>query len=242
MAKKPENAGPSVSAQEALDFHAMGRPGKLEIVPTKPMATQRDSRLAYSPGVAVPVLAIAEDPSSAYDYTTARQPGRRHLQRHRHPRPRQSRRAGLEAGDGRQGGPVQALRRRRLDRPRGRHRGRRQPSSTACAISAPPSAASTSRTSRRPDCFIIEQRLRELMDIPVFHDDQHGTAIIAAAGLINALDITGRDMKTREARLQRRGRGRHRLHRTAQVDGLHAREHHPLRHQGRGLSRAAPKA
>src|SRR5690349_22120340 len=69
MAKKPENAGPSVSAQEALDFHAMGRPGKLEVVATKPMATQRDLSLAYSPGVAVPVKAIAEDPSRAFDYT-----------------------------------------------------------------------------------------------------------------------------------------------------------------------------
>src|ERR1700754_4283004 len=70
MARKTENNGPSVSAQEALEFHAMGRPGKLEIVATKPMATQRDLSLAYSPGVAVPVLAIAEDASKAYDYTT----------------------------------------------------------------------------------------------------------------------------------------------------------------------------
>src|SRR5437870_11000247 len=69
MARKTENSGPSVSAQEALEFHAMGRPGKLEIVATKPMATQRDLSLAYSPGVAVPVLAIAEDPSRAFDYT-----------------------------------------------------------------------------------------------------------------------------------------------------------------------------
>ena len=68
--KKPDNAGPSVSAQEALEFHSMGRPGKLEIIPTKPMATQRDLSLAYSPGVAVPVQAIAEDPEPAYDYTT----------------------------------------------------------------------------------------------------------------------------------------------------------------------------
>ena len=70
MARKTENSGPSVSAQEALEFHAMGRPGKLEIVATKPMATQRDLSLAYSPGVAVPVRAIAEDPSRAFDYTT----------------------------------------------------------------------------------------------------------------------------------------------------------------------------
>src|SRR5262245_3384946 len=68
--KKNDGAGPSVSAHEALEFHAMGRPGKLEISPTKPMATQRDLSLAYSPGVAEPVKAIAEDPSRAFDYTT----------------------------------------------------------------------------------------------------------------------------------------------------------------------------
>ena len=68
--RKNESGGPSVSAQEALEFHAMGRPGKLEINPTKPMATQRDLSLAYSPGVAEPVKAIAGDPSRAFDYTT----------------------------------------------------------------------------------------------------------------------------------------------------------------------------
>src|SRR6478735_12133655 len=67
---KPASTRTSVTDQEALDFHSEGRPGKLEIVPTKPMATQRDLRLAYSPGVAVPVLAIAADPETAYDYTS----------------------------------------------------------------------------------------------------------------------------------------------------------------------------
>ncbi len=67
---KPTRTRPSVSPDEALEFHAMGRPGKLEISPTKPMATQRDLSLAYSPGVAVPVKAIAEDPAKAFDYTT----------------------------------------------------------------------------------------------------------------------------------------------------------------------------
>src|SRR5690606_15351206 len=72
MARKDRQGeqGPSVSPEEALEFHAMGRPGKLEIVPTKPMATQRDLSLAYSPGVAAPVQAIADDPSRAYDYTS----------------------------------------------------------------------------------------------------------------------------------------------------------------------------
>ncbi|MCB2131602.1 MAG: NADP-dependent malic enzyme, partial [Rhodobacteraceae bacterium] len=66
----PVKAGPSVTDQEALDFHGRGRPGKLEISATKPMATQRDLSLAYSPGVAVPVKAIAEDPQRAFDFTT----------------------------------------------------------------------------------------------------------------------------------------------------------------------------
>ena len=68
--KTPAKAGPSVTDQEALKFHSEGRPGKLEIVATKPMATQRDLALAYSPGVAVPVRAIADDPNAAFDYTT----------------------------------------------------------------------------------------------------------------------------------------------------------------------------
>ena len=89
---------------------------------------------------------------------------------------------------------------------------------------------------KAPECFVIEQRLRELMDIPVFHDDQHGTAIIAAAGLLNALDLTGPRDRNHQARLQRRGRRRNRLPRTAQGDRLQAREPHPLRHQGRDLS------
>ena len=72
---------------------------------------------------------------------------------------------------------------------------------------------------KAPDCFIIESRLRELMDIPVFHDDQHGTAIIATAGLINAVHLTERDMAERQAGLQWRGRRRYRLRRTHESDG-----------------------
>ena len=72
---------------------------------------------------------------------------------------------------------------------------------------------------KAPDCFIIEERLRELMDIPVFHDDQHGTAIISAAGVINALHLTGRKIDRHQGGGERRGRGGHRLPRTAQVDG-----------------------
>ena len=86
---------------------------------------------------------------------------------------------------------------------------------------------------KAPECFIIEQRLRELIDIPVFHDDQHGTAIIAAAGLINALELTGRSLARRQAGGQRRRGRRHRLHRADQGHGRAARQRHP---------RATPRA
>ena len=140
---------PHFTDQEALQFHSQGRPGKLEIIATKPMATQRDLSLAYSPGVAVPVLAIAEDPEPGLRLHGQGQSRRRHHQRHRDPRPRQSRRAGLQAGDGRQGRAVQALRRRRCRSTSRSIPRTRTNSSIACAISAPPSAASIWKTSRR---------------------------------------------------------------------------------------------
>ena len=90
---------------------------------------------------------------------------------------------------------------------------------------------------KAPDCFIIEERLRELMDIPVFHDDQHGTAIISAAGVINAAASDRPQAGGHQGGGERRGRGGHRLPRTAQVDGRAERQRDPVRHQGRGLSR-----
>ena len=193
--KKPDNAGPSVTAQEALDFHAMGRPGKLEIIPTKPMATQRDLSLAYSPGVAVPVKAIAEDPSRAFDYTT-----------------RGNLVAVISNGTAILGlGNLGALASKPVMEGKAVLFKRfADVDSIDLEIDAedpdtfinvvrylgPSFGGINLEDIRAPDCFVIEQKLREVMDIPVFHDDQHGTAIIAAAGLINALEITGRDMKT----------------------------------------------
>ena len=198
--KPPRRSRPTFTRPGGAAIPRQGRPGKLEVVPTKPMATQRDLSLAYSPGVAVPVLAIAEDPDARLRLHRQGQPGRGDLQRHRDPRPRQSRRARLQAGDGGQGGAVQALRRRRFHRPRGRHRGPGRSSSTAVRYLGPTFGGINLEDIKAPECFIIEERLRELMDIPVFHDDQHGTAIIAAAGLINALQLTGRDIDDDEAR------------------------------------------
>ena len=214
----------------------MGRPGKLEIIATKPMATQRDLSLAYSPGVAVPVKAIAEDPANAFDYTTNGNMvavisngtailGLGNL-------------GALASKPVMEGKAVLFKRFADVDSIDLEVDTENVDEFVNCVRYLGPSFGGINLEDiKAPDCFIIEQRLRELMDIPVFHDDQHGTAIIAAAGLINALHLTGRDMKTREARLQRRGRGRHRLHRAHQVDGLLARKHHPLRHQGRGLPR-----
>jgi malate dehydrogenase (oxaloacetate-decarboxylating)(NADP+) len=199
MAKKPDNAGrnsgPSVSAEEALHFHAMGRPGKLEIVPTKPMATQRDLSLAYSPGVAVPVKAIAEDPSKAYDYTAKGNMvavisngtailGLGNL-------------GALASKPVMEGKAVLFKRFADVDSIDLEVDTEDADAFINCVRYLGPSFGGINLEDiKAPECFIIEQRLRELMDIPVFHDDQHGTAIIAAAGLINALAITGRDMKT----------------------------------------------
>ncbi|MEP9397745.1 NADP-dependent malic enzyme [Mesorhizobium sp. KR2-14] len=192
---RTDNAGPSVGTQEALDFHSSGRPGKLEINPTKPMATQRDLSLAYSPGVAAPVLAIAEDPSRAFDYTA-----------------RGNMVAVISNGTAILGlGNLGALASKPVMEGKAVLFKRFADVDAIdlevdttdvdefinCVRYLGPSFGGINLEDiKAPDCFIIESRLREIMDIPVFHDDQHGTAIIAAAGLINALEVTGRDVKT----------------------------------------------
>ncbi len=184
---------PSYTDEEALLFHSQGKPGKLEITPTKPMATQRDLSLAYSPGVAAPVRAIAENPDLAYDYTA-----------------KGNLVAVISNGTAILGlGDLGALASKPVMEGKAvlfkrfadvdaidlevdttdieqfinavRHLG-------------PSFGGINLEDIKAPDCFVIEERLRELMDIPVFHDDQHGTAIISAAGVINALHLTGRKM------------------------------------------------
>ncbi len=179
------------SEREALLFHSEGRPGKIEIIASKPMATQRDLALAYSPGVAVPVLAIAEDPATAYDYTAkgnlvavisngtailglgnlgalASKPvmeGKAVLFK---------RFADVDSID-------IELKTEDVDR-----------IIDAIELMEPSFGGINLEDIKAPECFIIEQTLRERMNIPVFHDDQHGTAIICAAGLINACLLTKR--------------------------------------------------
>ncbi|MBL8587559.1 MAG: NADP-dependent malic enzyme [Methylobacteriaceae bacterium] len=186
---------PTITDQEALQFHAQGRPGKLEIVASKPMATQRDLSLAYSPGVAVPVKAIAEDPSRAFDYTT-----------------RGNMVAVISNGTAILGlgnlGPLAskpvmegkaALFKRFADVDSiDLEVDTEDVDAFVAAVRylGPSFGGINLEDIKAPECFVIEERLKELMDIPVFHDDQHGTAIIAAAGILNALKLTGRDIAT----------------------------------------------
>ena len=183
------------SDREALLYHEYGRPGKIEIVASKPMATQRDLSLAYSPGVAVPVLAIAEDPAKAYDYTIKGNLvavisngtailGLGNL-------------GALASKPVMEGKAVLFKRFADVDSidlevdtedP--------QRFIEAVELLAPSFGGINLEDIAAPNCFIIEAALKERMNIPVFHDDQHGTAIITAAGLINACYLTGRDLST----------------------------------------------
>ncbi|WP_447765641.1 NADP-dependent malic enzyme [Sphingopyxis panaciterrae] len=183
------------SDREALLYHEYGRPGKIEIVASKPMATQRDLSLAYSPGVAVPVKAIAEDPAKAYDYTI-----------------KGNLVAVISNGTAILGlGNLGALASKPVMEGKAVLFKRfadvdsidlevdtEDPEAfiNAVALLEPSFGGINLEDIAAPNCFIIEQALKEKMNIPVFHDDQHGTAIITAAGLINACHLTGRDLAT----------------------------------------------
>ena len=194
-AKSPGRNRPTFTDQEALQFHSVGRPGKLEVIATKPMATQRDLSLAYSPGVAVPVLAIAEDESRAYDYTTKGNfvavitNGTAILGL--------GNRGALAAKPVMEGKAVLFKRFADIDSIDLEVSSEDPDEIVNCVkLLGKGWGGINLEDIKAPECFVIEQRLRELMDIPVFHDDQHGTAIIAAAGLLNALDLTGREIAT----------------------------------------------
>lgn len=182
-----------ITDEEALHFHTMGQPGKISITPTKPLITQRDLALGYSPGVAVPCIKIHEDKNAAYDYTSkgnmvavvsngtavlglgnlgalASKPvmeGKAILFK---------RFADIDAIDI----EVDSVDTEKMIE-------------TIRAISCTFGGINLEDIGA-PDCFIVEEKLKELCDIPVFHDDQHGTAIVTAAGIINAAHITGRSL------------------------------------------------
>lgn len=186
-----------ITDQQALDFHAVPTPGKLALLPTKPMATQRDLSLAYSPGVAVPVEAIAADPDTVYDYTS-----------------KGNMVAVISNGTAILGlGNLGAMASKPVMEGKSVLFKRFADIDSFDIEVEEEDAEKFIQCVQRfgntfgginledigsPECFIIEQELRDKLDIPVFHDDQHGTAIIATAGLINAAHLTGRkfeDMK-----------------------------------------------
>ena len=180
--------------KEALDFHSKNKPGKIEINSSKPMTTKRDLALAYSPGVAVPVQAIADNPEAAYDYTS-----------------KGNLVAVISNGSAILGmGNLGALASKPVMEGKAVLFKRfadidsidleidsQDPDEIINSIKnfACSFGGINLEDIAAPDCFIIEEKLKEILDIPVFHDDQHGTAIITTAALINALDISGKSIK-----------------------------------------------
>src|SRR6187455_3067641 len=185
---------PTFTEEDALSFHMQGRPGKIEIISTKPLTTQRDLSLAYSPGVAWPCLRIAKDPNAAYDYTS-----------------KGNMVAVISNGTAILGlGDLGALASKPVMEGKSVLFKRFADVNSidleidtkdvdafinAVRYLGPTFGGINLEDIKAPDCFIIEEKLRELMDIPVFHDDQHGTAIISAAGVINAAHLTNRKLE-----------------------------------------------
>ena len=180
-----------ITPEEALAYHMEPYPGKYDIVASTPMTTQRDLSLAYSPGVAVPVQAIADHPETAYDYTT-----------------KGNMVAVISNGTAILGmGNLGALASKPVMEGKAVLFKRfadvnaidieldtEDPDEfiNAVRLMGPTFGGINLEDIKAPECFIIESRLKEIMDIPVFHDDQHGTAVICAAGLINALELSGK--------------------------------------------------
>jgi len=181
-----------ITREDALEYHRLkGRPGKIEVIPTKPMDTQRDLSLAYTPGVAVPVLEIEKDPEMAYEYTS-----------------KGNLVAVISNGTAILGlGDRGALASKPVMEGKGVlfkkfadvdvfdiEVNSHDPDEIInfCRLIAPTFGGINLEDIKAPECFYIEETLKGMLDIPVFHDDQHGTAIISSAGLANALEIVGK--------------------------------------------------
>ncbi len=183
----------SITKEMALKYHTVGRPGKIEVVPTKPTSTQLDLGLAYTPGVAIPVLEIANNPDDVFEYTAK----------------------GNLVGVVSNGTAILGLGNRgpMASKPVMEGKGvlfkrfadidvfdieldSTDPEEIINVVRAiaPTFGGINLEDIKAPECFVIEERLKAMLDIPVFHDDQHGTAIIATAGLMNALEISGKDI------------------------------------------------
>src|SRR5688572_11928436 len=179
--------------QDALDYHANGRPGKIAVVPTKPLNNQRDLSLAYSPGVAEPCLEIAANPDDVYKYTA-----------------KGNLVAVVTNGTAVLGlGNIGALAGKPVMEGKGNlfkqfadidcfdiEVDSENPDEVIrfCQMLEPTVGGINLEDIKAPECFYIEETLRKTMKIPVFHDDQHGTAIISGAALLNALEIVGKDL------------------------------------------------
>ncbi|MFM8567737.1 MAG: NADP-dependent malic enzyme [Gemmatimonadota bacterium] len=180
--------------EDALDYHSRGRPGKIAVVPTKPLANQRDLALAYSPGVAEPCLEIKANPDDAYRYTA-----------------KGNLVAVVTNGTAVLGlGDIGALAGKPVMEGKGNlfkqfadldvfdlEVGSRDPDDLIrfCQLLEPTVGGINLEDIKAPDCFYIEETLRKTMNIPVFHDDQHGTAIISGAALLNALEVVGKSIE-----------------------------------------------
>jgi malate dehydrogenase (oxaloacetate-decarboxylating)(NADP+) len=184
---------PMTRRQDALDYHANGRPGKIAVLPTKPLANQRDLSLAYSPGVAEPCLEIERDPDLAYTYTA-----------------KGNLVAVVTNGTAVLGlGNIGAIAGKPVMEGKANlfktfadidvfdlEVGSENPDDVIkfCQLLEPTVGGINLEDIRAPDCFYIEETLRKTLKIPVFHDDQHGTAIISGAALLNALECTGKNL------------------------------------------------
>jgi len=183
----------AITKEEALAYHERGRPGKIKVVPTKPTLTQDDLSLAYSPGVAEPVREIAKDPEASFRYTA-----------------RGNLVAVISNGTAILGlGNLGALASKPVMEGKGVlfkrfadvdvfdiEVGTEDPEKLIefCQLIAPTFGGINLEDIRAPECFEIERRLIDTLDIPVFHDDQHGTAIISGAALLNAVELVGKKM------------------------------------------------
>ncbi len=183
-----------ITKEAALLYHSQGKPGKIEVVPTKPYSTQTDLSLAYSPGVAEPCLEIEKDPQKAYDYTD-----------------KGNLVAVISNGTAVLGlGDIGAISGKPVMEGKGLlfkiyggidvfdiEVNEKDPEKFIAAVKAiaPTFGGINLEDIKAPECFEIEQRLKAELDIPVMHDDQHGTAIISSAGLLNALEVAGKKIE-----------------------------------------------
>ncbi|MFR9660736.1 MAG: NADP-dependent malic enzyme, partial [Rikenellaceae bacterium] len=224
-----------ITKEAALLYHSQGRPGKIEVIPTKPYSTQTDLSLAYSPGVAEPCLEIEKDPECAYDYTA-----------------KGNLVAVISNGTAVLGlGDIGAMAGKPVMEGKGLlfkiYAGidvfdievdEKDPEKfieTVKAI-APTFGGINLEDIKAPECFEIERRLKEELEIPVMHDDQHGTAIISSAGLINALEVAGKDIA--KVRIVVNGAGASAISCTRLYEALGARKENIVMLDSKGVIRS----